>query len=74
VWDLYTSVISLQDNGDSATIRLLHTPGVNWIWLGSLLMVIGGVLAGWPRRTRRRRDVVDAAGPVPPVVVAGARP
>ena len=74
VWDLYTSVISLQDDGDSATIRVLHTPGVNWIWLGALLMVVGGLLAGWPRRTRRRRDVVGAADPVAPVAPAGARP
>ena len=75
VWDLYTSVISLQDNGDSATIRVLHTPGVNWLWLGALLMVLGGVLAGWPRRAaRRRREPATAPGRVPPVVAPGARP
>lgn len=74
VWDLYTSVISLQDEGDAATIRVLHTPGVNWLWLGALLMVVGGVLAGRrPGRPRRRRDPVEA-DPVPPVVAAGARP
>jgi cytochrome c-type biogenesis protein CcmF len=73
VWDLYSSVVSLQDNGDSATIRLLHTPGVNWLWIGALLMVIGGVLAGWPPRPRRRRQQVPDADPAAPALAAGER-
>jgi cytochrome c-type biogenesis protein CcmF len=54
VWDLYASVIGLQQNGRSATFRLYRNPGVNWVWLGALVMVLGGLLAGWPGRSRRR--------------------
>ena len=54
VWDLYASVIGLQQNGRSATFRLYRNPGVNGLWLGALIMVIGGTAAAWPRRTRER--------------------
>jgi cytochrome c biogenesis factor len=27
---------------------------VNWLWLGALLMVVGGATAGLPRRVRPR--------------------
>jgi len=62
VWDLYASVISMQDNGDSATFRLYRNPGVNWLWLGGFVMSLGGVAAVWP--ARRRRDRPEA--PVSP--------
>jgi cytochrome c-type biogenesis protein CcmF len=61
VWDLYASVISLQDNGGSATFRLYRNPGVNWLWLGGLVMAFGGVAAAWPVR---RRDDDPTAGAV----------
>src|SRR5262249_58629283 len=32
VWDLYASLISLQDNGVSATFRFYHHPGANSLW------------------------------------------
>jgi cytochrome c-type biogenesis protein CcmF len=63
VWDLYASVISLQDNGDSATFRLYRNPGVNWLWLGGLVMAIGGATAAWPVRRKPRADDADANGP-----------
>ena len=34
--------------GDSATFRLYRNPGVNWLWLGAVLMVIGGLSAAGP--------------------------
>jgi cytochrome c-type biogenesis protein CcmF len=56
VWDLYASLISLQDNGGSATFRFYHNPGVNWLWLGGLVMALGGAAAAWPARRRSPRD------------------
>ena len=70
VWDLYASTIGLQDSGASATFRFYRNPGVNWLWLGGLVMALGGVGAAWPRRGRghgsragtrtRTRELVDA--------------
>jgi cytochrome c-type biogenesis protein CcmF len=75
VWDLYASVITLQDNGGAATFRLYHNPGVNWLWLGGLVMTLGGVAAAWP--DRRRRNSGDSQGAVAvrqrAAVEAGAR-
>jgi cytochrome c-type biogenesis protein CcmF len=74
VWDLYASVIGLQHDGRSATFRLYRNPGVNWLWLGALLMVAGGAAAGWPRRDRRRtgRTAPEGAPSGVPVTVGGS--
>jgi cytochrome c-type biogenesis protein CcmF len=53
VWDLYASLISLQDNGGAATFRFYRNPGVNWLWFGGLVMALGGAAAAWPGRRRR---------------------
>jgi cytochrome c-type biogenesis protein CcmF len=53
VWDLYASVISLQDDGNSATFRFYRNPGVNWIWIGGAVMALGGAAAAWPGRRKR---------------------
>jgi len=55
VWDLYASVISLQEEGDSATFRFYRNPGVNWLWLGGFVMALGGVAAVWPAQHGRDR-------------------
>jgi cytochrome c-type biogenesis protein CcmF len=48
VWDLYSSLIGLQDEGRSATFRFYRNPGVNWLWFGALVMALGGIGAAWP--------------------------
>jgi cytochrome c biogenesis factor len=60
---LYASVISLQDDGGSATFRFYRNPGVNWLWFGGLVMALGGVAAAWPTR-RRNSGGSQGAGPV----------
>jgi cytochrome c-type biogenesis protein CcmF len=69
VWDLYASVIGLEENGRSATFRLYHNPGVNGLWLGALLMVLGGAVAGSSRVARSRSRRVDAKPAVEPAPV-----
>jgi len=65
VWDLYASLISLQNDGGSATFRFYRNPGVNWLWFGGLVMALGGVAAAWPSRRRKPgNDDADDAGAV----------
>lgn len=54
VWDLYSSLIGLQDEGGSATFRFYRNPGVNWLWFGALVMALGGLGAAWPTRSGGR--------------------
>jgi cytochrome c-type biogenesis protein CcmF len=61
VRDLYASVIGLQQNGKSATFRFYLNPGVTWLWVGGVLMVLSGLGAALPGRRRR-----TSSGPVTP--------
>jgi len=59
--DLYASVISLQDDGNSATFRFYRNPGVTWLWIGGAVMALGGAAAAWPARRRRAEEATVAA-------------
>jgi cytochrome c-type biogenesis protein CcmF len=52
--DLYVSLGEPLDGGDWS-LRLYYKPYVRWIWLGSLLMGLGGILAVTDRRYRTSR-------------------
>jgi cytochrome c-type biogenesis protein CcmF len=47
-------------------VRLYHKPFIRWIWLGSLIMGIGGILAASDRRyrvlARRERELAAGSG------------
>jgi cytochrome c-type biogenesis protein CcmF len=59
--DLYASVVSLQDDGNSATFRFYRNPGITWLWIGGVVMALGGVAAAWPARRRRGEEAAVAA-------------
>jgi len=50
--------------GDSGAwaVRLYYKPLVRWLWLGGLMMALGGLMAGLDRRYRMARRVVRAKG------------
>jgi cytochrome c-type biogenesis protein CcmF len=52
--DLYVSLGEPLGNGDWS-LRLYYKPYVRWIWLGGLLMALGGILAITDRRYRTAR-------------------
>ena len=53
--------------GGAWSVRLHYKPFVRWIWLGALLMAVGGSLAAADRRYRRhRRTTADEGAPEPP--------
>lgn len=51
--DLYLSLMSVQPGGHRASLHIKRMPGVVWIWLSPLPILLGTLLAGWPARRRR---------------------
>jgi cytochrome c-type biogenesis protein CcmF len=71
--DLYVALGEPLGDGSWA-VRLYHKPLIRWIWLGPLVMAIGGLLAASDRRYRTARK---ARRPVPEPesdTVLGAEP
>jgi cytochrome c-type biogenesis protein CcmF len=60
--DLFVALGEPLGNGKWA-VRLYHKPFIRWIWLGTLIMGIGGVLAVTDKRYLRmaRRKKAPAA-------------
>ncbi|MEZ8967503.1 c-type cytochrome biogenesis protein CcmF [Vibrio breoganii] len=56
--DLYIAMGEKLDDGVSWAVRIYYKPFVRWIWAGSLLMAIGGVIAISDRRYRFRNKAV----------------
>ncbi len=59
VEDLYVILISWDEDG-TAAFKVLVNPLVNWIWIGGVVFVIGGLIAFWP--DRRKLPVPQQAG------------
>ncbi len=65
--DIYVALGEPLENGAWA-VRLHFKPFVRWIWLGGLLMAIGGALTVADRRYRmQRKEAVDTAVVVPSI-------
>jgi cytochrome c-type biogenesis protein CcmF len=62
--DLYVSLGEALDD-KAWTVRVYHKPFVDWIWGGSLLMALGGLLAVADRRYRVAVKSVDLPAPTP---------
>lgn len=50
--DLYVSLGDPLGNDGAWSLRIYYKPYVRWIWLGGLLMALGGLLAITDRRYR----------------------
>ena len=62
--DLYLSVLNIENQ--SATVHVIHTPLVVWIWIAVLIMGLGGLLSVVPAAlTRPQEREETAASPVP---------
>ncbi len=67
--DLYV-VIGEAANSGGYSVRLYYKPMVSWIWFGTFVMILGGVISLTDRRQRarvsaRRRKPAVAATPAP---------
>ena len=53
--DLYVSLGEpLDDRGQAWAVRVYYKPFIRWIWLGTILMMLGGLLAAGNKRYRRK--------------------
>jgi cytochrome c-type biogenesis protein CcmF len=65
--DLFVALGEQVGNDGAWAIRIYYKPFIRWIWLGAIIMSIGGLLAGTDKRyrqmARRRQEIpADAAG------------
>lgn len=49
--DLYVILVGWDEDGTTA-FKVLVNPLVNWIWIGGVVFVIGGLIAFWPERRK----------------------
>jgi cytochrome c-type biogenesis protein CcmF len=62
--DLYVSLGDPLDDKGTWLVKVQHKPFVDWIWIGCLIMALGGVLAASDRRYRfsiRQRKTAEVA-------------
>jgi cytochrome c-type biogenesis protein CcmF len=58
--DVYVVMNGADTNTGVATVDLFLEPGVFWLWLGMAIVLIGGVIAAWPRRANMQaREVPE---------------
>ena len=56
--DIYVSLgepLTESARPDSWSLRLYHKPFIRWVWLGALMMMLGGLLAAADGRLRKHR-------------------
>jgi cytochrome c-type biogenesis protein CcmF len=59
--DLYLTLMAFdQEAGSHATIRAIVNPAVPWLWIGGMIVAIGGILAVMPQRGSGRPAVSAA--------------
>jgi len=67
--DLYLTLMAFdQERGGYATVRAIVNPAVPWLWIGGMIVALGGILAVAPQRKAGRPVVatsLDEAAPAP---------
>jgi len=70
--DLYVALGNKEQNGDGYVMRIYHNPLVLWLWVGSLMLVLGSLISlsdrrhrvGAPEKTKKRTPA-QSAQPAP---------
>jgi cytochrome c-type biogenesis protein CcmF len=56
--DVYVLLVDWQPvSSNSATFKVFVNPLVNWLWIGSLLFLLGVIIAAWPDKDLERATV-----------------
>jgi cytochrome c-type biogenesis protein CcmF len=70
--DLYVVLAGVRD--ETAELRISFNPLVVWVWIGGVVMALGGLIVMWPQAERRRAGgYVATLEPAPRAVLAAAR-
>jgi len=64
--DLYITLMAFEQSGESITIRALVEPLVGWIWVGSLVLGAGALLALQHKTRRQAQTPTRRPGPSEP--------
>ncbi len=52
--DLYVVLVDWQPiTSEGATFKIYRNPLINWLWIGSAILVLGTLVALWPARERK---------------------
>jgi cytochrome c-type biogenesis protein CcmF len=55
--DLYVVLVNWENvSVAQAPFKVYHNPLVNWLWIGSLMFVLGFLVAAWPEREEEERE------------------
>ena len=57
--DIYLILVGYSQGGQSAKFQVFINPLVNWVWAGSILMILGSLWAMWPTARDRRLAALD---------------
>ncbi|MFK8078950.1 MAG: heme lyase CcmF/NrfE family subunit [Granulosicoccus sp.] len=71
--DLFVALGEPMDDGRAWSVRVQTKPFIRWIWLGTIFMGLGGLMAAMDRRYRRvsEKSAVAGRGKKPAAVTAG---
>ena len=70
--DLYVVLAGVRD--ETAELRISFNPLVVWVWIGGIVMAIGGLIVMWPQAERRRSGgYVATLEPAPRAELAASR-
>jgi cytochrome c-type biogenesis protein CcmF len=57
--DFYVLLVDWQPiSSQRATFKLYHNPLVNWLWIGSFVLIIGTMIAAWPEKEPEELRVI----------------
>jgi cytochrome c-type biogenesis protein CcmF len=73
--DLYVALGEPMDDQhieNAWTLRLYYKPFIRWIWLGGLMMMLGGFVSACARRLRAPHAVAHEPGLIAPATPAAA--
>lgn len=55
--DFYVILVDWQPiTTEGATFKVYHNPLVNWLWYGTLLLLVGSIVAAWPEKEKNERS------------------